>query len=64
MIPHAQKPGVRHENQVSSIIKSKVRNLHLEVGLDLLQPLQPILDLQVNLRVLEMVPNDLPYPKT
>ena len=34
-----------------------------EVILDLLQPLQPIIDLQVNLRLLEMVPNDSPYPK-
>ena len=36
-------------------------NVLLEVVLDLLHP---ILDLQVNLRLLEMVPNDSPYPKT
>ena len=35
-----------------------------EVVLDLLQHVQPVLDLQVNLRPLEMVPNDSPYPKT
>ena len=38
--------------------------LLLKVLLDLLQPVQPVLDLQVNLRLLEMVPNDSPYPKT
>ena len=37
--------------------------LHEDV-LDLLQPVQAVLDLQVNLRVLKMVPNDFPYPKT
>ena len=64
MIPHTQKHGVRHQNQVSSIIASKVRNILLEVVLDLLQPLHPILDIQVNLRVLKIIPNDSPYPKT
>ena len=34
------------------------------VLLDLLQPVQPVLEVQVNLRLLEMVPNDSPYPKT
>ena len=38
--------------------------LLLEGLLDLLQPTEPVLDLQVNLRPLEMVPNDSPYPKT
>ena len=36
----------------------------LEVLLDLLQPLQSVLAIQVQLRPLEMVSNDLPYPKT
>ena len=31
---------------------------------DLLQPVQAVLDLQVNLGPLKMVPNDSPYPKT
>ena len=35
-----------------------------EVVLDLLQPVQAVLDLQVNLVPLKMVPNDSPYPKT
>ena len=35
MISHTQKHGVRHQNQVSSSITSKVRTLHLEVLLDL-----------------------------
>ena len=38
--------------------------LLLEVLLDLLQPLQAVLSLQVNLRPLEIVSNDFPYPKT
>ena len=32
--------------------------------LDLLQPIQAVLDFQVNLGPLKMVPNDSPYPKT
>ena len=64
MIPHTQKHGVRYQNQVSSITTSEVINLRLEVVLDLLQPLHPILDIQVNLRVLKIIPNDSPYPKT
>ena len=36
----------------------------LEVVLDRLQPLHPVLDLQINLRLLKMAPNDFPYPKT
>ena len=38
--------------------------LLLEVLLDLLQPIQAVLSLQVNLRPLEMVSNDYPYSKT
>ena len=34
-----------------------------EVLLDLLQPIQAVLDLQVNLRPLSVVPNDSPYQK-
>ena len=64
LIPHTQKHVDRHQNQVSSISTSKVRNLHPEGVLDLLQPLHPILGLQVNLGVLKIVPNDSPYPKT
>ena len=58
------KHGDRHQNQVSSITTSKVRNLHPEGVLDLLQPLHPVLDLQVDLRTLAMVPTDSSYPKT
>ena len=49
------------KTQVSRMLLTKL--LH-EVVLDLLQHVQPVLDLQVNLRPLEMVPNDSPYPKT
>ena len=35
----------------------------LEVILGLLQPLQPVLHLQINVRFLKMVPNESPYQK-
>ena len=38
--------------------------LLLEVPLDLLQPIQAVLALQVHLRPLTMIPNDSPYPQT
>ena len=43
---------------------TKVTISLLEVVLGLLQPLDPVLDLQIDLRLLKMVPNDSPYPKT
>ena len=61
MIPHTQKPGV--EKKTKSLAYLEVELL-LEVLLDLLQPVQAVIVLQVHLRPLEMVPNDLPYPKT
>ena len=64
MIPHTQKHGVRHQNQVSGMIRSRVTKLLLEVVLDLLQALLLILNVQVNLGLLKMVPNDFSYPKT
>ena len=36
----------------------------LEVVLGLLKPLHPVLDLQVGVRLLKMVPKDFPWPKT
>ena len=53
-----QKTGEKTKNQVSEV------ELLCEVLLDLLQPVQSVVSLQVNLRVLKMVPNDSPYPKT
>ena len=44
--------------------RTKVTILLFEVILSLLQPLRPFLDLQIDLRLLKMVPNDSPYPKT
>ena len=55
MIPHIQKAGW-------FLFKKSLALFH-EVLLDLLQPVQAVVDLQVNLRPLEMVPNDYPYPK-
>ena len=53
---------LRLETKIKSIMfRAKVRTFLLEVVLDLLHP---ILDLQVDLRLLKMVPNDSPYPKT
>ena len=46
-----------------SLAYSEGKLLH-KVVLDLLQPVQAVLDLQANLRSLKMVPNDSPYPKT
>ena len=42
--------------------KTQVKLLH-KVVLDLQQPVQAVLALQVNLRVLKMVPNDFPYQR-
>ena len=49
--------------KTKSLACLEVKLLH-EVILDPLQSVQAVLDLQVNLRVLKMVPNDSPYPKT
>ena len=46
-----------------SLVGSEVELLD-DVLLDLLQPIQAVLALQVHLRPLAMVPNDSPYPKT
>ena len=46
------------------MIRSRVTKLLLEVVLDLLQALLLILNVQVNLGLLKMVPNDFSYPKT
>ena len=54
MIPYTQKRGVK-----KSLSCLEVELLH-EVLLDLLQPIQVVLDLQVNMRPMEMVSNDLP----
>ena len=64
MIPHTQKHRDRHQKQVSSMFRTKVTISLLEVVLGLLQPLHHFLDLQVDLRLMKMVPNDFPWPKT
>ena len=46
------------------MFRTKVTISLLEVILGLLQPLYPVLDLQVDLRLMNMVPNDFPWPKT
>ena len=61
MIPHTHKPVVLKKNQVSSSLEAELLR---EDVLDLLHPIQAVLDLQVNLGPLKMVPNDSPYPKT
>ena len=63
MISHGQKHGSRSQIQVSRRLRTKFTVSLLEVVLGLLQPLHPVLDLQVGLRLLEMVPNDFPWPK-
>ena len=61
MISHIQQHGVLKKNP-KSLACSEVKLLH-EVIPDLLQPVQVVLDLQVNLRTLEMVLKDSPYQK-
>ena len=51
------------DTKIKSLACSEAELLREDL-LDLLQPIQPVLDLHVNLRALEMVPNDFPYPKT
>jgi len=53
----AQNMGI--ETKIKSIALSL-----LEVILGQLQPLHPVPDLQVGLRLMKMVPNDFPWPKT
>jgi len=54
--------GSGSQNQVSRRTNFTVSLL--EVVLGLLQPLHPVLDLQVGVRLLKMVPKDFPWPKT
>ena len=61
---HGPKLGYRNQNQFSRRLRTKVTVSLLEAVLGLLQPLHPIPDLQVGLRLMEMVPNDFPWPKT
>ena len=61
MIPHTQKPGFKKKSKFLALPEAEL--LHEDI-LDLLQPVQAVLDLQVNLRPLELVPNDAPYQKT
>ena len=49
--------------KIRALACSEGELLHEEL-LDLLQPIQAVLALQVHLRPLEIVPNDSPYPKT
>ena len=46
------------------MFRTKVIISLLEEVLGLLQPLHLVLDLQIDLRLTKMVPNDSPYPKT
>ena len=48
----------------SFMFRTKVTISCLQVVLGLLQTLDPVLDLQINLRLLNMVQNDFSYPKT
>ena len=49
--------------KIRSLAYPEAKLLHEDV-LDLLQPVQAVLDLQVNLGPRKMVPNDSPCPKT
>ena len=62
LIRGPQERSHRHQKQVSSMCRTKVTISLLEVGL--LQPLHHFLDLQVDLRLMKMVPTDFQFPKT
>ena len=64
MISYGPKHGFSHQNQFSRRLRTKVKVSLLEVVLGLLQPLHPVPDLQVGLRLMKMVPNDFSWPKT
>ena len=71
MVPndsHTPKHWFCHQKHVLSMLKSlvypQVRMSLLEVLLDLLQPMHTVLGLQIDLRLLKIVSNDSPYPKT
>ena len=59
-----RKTLVWYQNYVSSTIRTKVTIPLHEVVLGLLQTLHPVLGLQIDLRLLKIVSNDSPYPKT
>ena len=63
MIHITQKHRDRHQKQVSRVFRTKVTISLCEVVLGLLQHLYPVLDLQINLRLVKMVPNDSSWPK-
>ena len=60
----AKNIGFDTKNHSPGMLRTKVTISLLEVVIGLLQPLDPVLDLQIDLRLLKMVPNDSPYPKT
>ena len=68
MRPKITKKYPMHQNllidiKIKYLACSKAELLH-KVIIDLILPVQSVLDLQVNLRLLEMVPIDSPYSKT
>ena len=60
MISHVKKHWVWRQNQVCSLFNAQVSISPLEVVLGLIQPLLPVLDFQIDLRLLNMVPNVSP----
>ena len=54
----------RYYHNIMMDTKNKVTISLLKVVLGVLQPLHPVLDILVDLRLLKMVPNDSTYPKT
>ena len=67
MIPHTPNYWFGHQNHVSSMLRSratpKVIISLLEALLDLLQPIHPVLGLQVDLRLLNIGSKDSLYSK-
>ena len=53
----------RYSDLLEKLIKSFEKVSLFELVHDFLQYLHPDLDLQINLRFIEVIPNDLPYSK-
>ena len=64
-ISHTQKPRDRHQNQLSSMFRTKVTDLAILPYFDWPKwPQMAILATRVNLRSLKIVPMNFPYQKT
>ena len=59
-----RKENPKNKSLACSLFRNKVTISLREVVLGLLQPLHPVLCIQINLRLVKMIPNDSSCPKT